>query len=196
VVSPSLHNISGFKRDHGAIRVSHQGGNWKSIWKTSITIGSQGIRVGSSKKDLRISLTLLASSLSNSGQMVSSSLHNISGFKRDHSSVRVANQGGKWKSIGKTSISVGSQGIRVSYSKKNLSISFTLLAAIDTNSIRVSGNSSRVDISGSFQGGPRAIGSLGRVVLGSCEGYVGIKGSNSAIRVGDKAISTKNLGVS
>ena len=120
-----------------------------------------------------------------------------SGFKRDHGTVRVGHQGGKWKSIGKTSITVGSQGIRVGSSKKDLSISLTLLATIDTsNTIRVGGDGSRVDISCSFQGEPRAMGSLGCVVLGRCKGYIRIKGSNSTVRVGDKAISTKDLGVS
>ena len=105
--------------------------------------------------------------------------------------------GNKWSNngegIGKTSITIS---IWVSTGKEDLSISLTLLTAIDSSSVRKSRDSRRVDIGSSFQGDPGAIGSLGLVVLGSGEGHVWVEGSNSTVRVGNKAISTENLGVS
>merc|ERR1719347_1363635 len=86
--------------------------------------------------------------------------------------------------MGETSIAIS---IGVGTGQENLGISLTLLTARD---------SSRVNISSSFQGHPGAIGSLGLVMLGSGKGNVRVEGSNSTVRVGYKAISSENLGIS
>jgi len=199
VLSSSLHNSCGFQWDNGTVGVSNQWGEWETIRKTSIAVSSIRISsissISSSKEDLRISLTLLASSFSNSSKVLSSSLHNSCGFQWDNGTVGVSNQWGEWETIRKTSIPVSSIRISsVSSSKEDLGISLTLLAAID--SIRISRNSSWVDISSSFQWEPRSMSSLGLVMGCGSKSYIGVEGSNSAVGVGNKAIGTKSLGVS
>jgi len=196
VLSSSLHNSCGFQWDNGTVGVSNQRGEWKTIRKTGIPVSSIRISsVSSSKEDLRISLTLLAASFSNSSKVLSSSLHNSCRFQWDNGTVGVSNQRGEWETIRKTGIPITSIWIRsVSSSKEDLGISLTLLAAID--SIRISRNSSWVDISSSFQWEPRSMSSLGLEMGGGSKSYIGVEGSNSAVGVGNKAIGTKSLGVS
>merc|ERR1712183_233696 len=90
-------------------------------------------------------------SLSNSSQMVSSSLHNISRFKWNYSTIGVSNQRSKGKTIRKTSIAIGTKGIGVT-TIKNLGISITLLATMETKIwvSRNSGDSSGVYIGSTF----------------------------------------------
>ena len=100
----------------------------------------------------------------------------------NHGTVRVGNQRGD----GDGGESVGSK-VRVG-GDKVLRLSLPLLTAVNQGCWRV-------NVGRPSQGNPGAVSSLGGVVLGGGQGYVGVERSHSTVRVGHQSISSENLGL-